>query len=121
MIIKEAILMVTVHYPNLRAFMKRHRLTVGDLAKIIDKSYPPAYQKINRKETKRGKAAMFDIEEARAILTFVKKTEENYLKSKYGDDWQKEWIARWGHISDWFEYIFFDEVVTNVTSCNAMF
>jgi hypothetical protein len=107
--------MSTVHYPNLRAFMKRHGISIGDIAKAINKSYPPAYQKINRKETKHGKVAMFDIEEARAIIIYVKQVEEEYLKEKYGDNWQKEWDARWGHISDWFEYIFFDEVVTNVT------
>ena len=107
--------MSTVHYPNLRAFMKRHKLSIGDIAKVMSKSYPPAYQKITRKETKHGKVAMFDIEEARAIIIFVKQAEEDYLKERFGDKWQDEWNARWGHITDWFEYIFFDEMVTNVT------
>ncbi len=104
------------HYPNLISFMKRHGLTIGDIAKAINKSYPPALQKINRKTTKKGKVALFDIEEARAIISFVKSTEETALKQKYDEHWETEWNKRWGHISDWFEYIFFDEVVTNVTS-----
>lgn len=105
-----------VHYPNLRSFMKRHGLTIGDIAKTVKKSYPATHQKINRKSTKHGKVALFDIEEAYAIVNFVISTEQSYLKSKYGDAWETEWIARWGHISDWFAYIFFDEVVTNVTN-----
>lgn len=104
------------HYPNLISFLKRHGLTIGDIAKTIKKSYPPAQQKINRKKTKKGKVALFDIEEARAIISFVKAIEETALKQKYGDDWEAEWVKRWGHISDWFEYIFFDEVVTNATN-----
>lgn len=107
--------MNTVHYPNLRSFLKRHGLDIGDIAEVIGKTYPPAHQKITRKETKKGKVALFDIEEARAIIIFIKETETSYLKEKYGDDWQDEWNARWGHIDNWFSYIFFDEVVTNVT------
>ena len=106
------------HYPNLISFMKRHGLTIGDIAKTIKKSYPPALQKINRKTSNGGKEALFDIEEARAIINFVRLREENALKQKYGDDWKQEWDKRWGHISDWFEYIFFDEVVTNETNSN---
>lgn len=103
------------NYPNLISFMKRHGLTIGDIAKTIKKSYPPALQKLNRKVSEKGKVSLFDIEEARAIISFVKNTEEKFLKLKYGDEWTEEWGKRWGHISDWFEYIFFDEVVTNAT------
>lgn len=104
-----------IHYPNLRAFMKRHGLTIGNLAEVIGKSYPPVHQKISRKTTENGKVALFDIEEAREIIRYVVAAEQNYLQNKFGDTWETEWKARWGHIGDWFEYIFFDEMVTNAT------
>jgi len=105
----------TVHYPNLRSFMKRHGLTIGNIADSTGKSYPTIHQKINRKITDHGTVALFNIEEAYAIISFVISTEQGYLKSKFGNEWEKEWSARWGHVSDWFKFIFFDEVVTNVT------
>ena len=114
--LKQEIYLNTVHYPNLRSFMKRHGLTIRDIAQVIHKSYPTTHQKINQKSTPYGKIALFDIEEAHAIISFVISTEQNYLKSKFGDGWETEWRARWGHIEDWFMFIFFDEVVTNVTT-----
>ena len=106
----------TIPYPNLNSFMKRFNLTIGDVATVIRKSYPPTHQKITKKVSRLGKTAMFDIEEARSIIQFVKETEEKALKQKFGEDeWKAEWEKRWGHITNWFEYIFFDEVVTNVT------
>lgn len=102
-------------YPNLNSFMKRHGLTIGDIANVIGKSYPPTHQKITRKTTLHGKSATFDIDEARKIISYIKEIEQKSLKEKFGDLWGEEWNKRWGHISNWFEYIFFDEVVTNVT------
>jgi len=108
-------MMQIVHYPNLRSFMKRHKLTIEDISKILKKSYPSVHKKINRKATENGKVALFDIEEARTLIKFVISTEQEYLKGKYGDRWEEEWNIRWGHINDWLAYIFFDEVVINVT------
>lgn len=105
-----------VHFPNLRAFMKRHNITIGDLAKAANKSYPPIHEKINKKVSKKGKVAKFDIDEAYAIINLVINAEQNYLKGKFGSNWEAEWKARWGHITDWFKYIFFDEMVTNATN-----
>lgn len=96
--------------------MKRYGLTIKDIADVLEKSYPPIHQKINQKRTSHGKVATFDIQEANKIERFVIQTEQNYLKERYGDNWVTEWEKRWGHIQDWFQYIFFDEVVTNVTS-----
>jgi len=107
--------MNVIHYPNLRSFMKRHNITIGDIANVIGKSYPATHQKITKKTTEHGKTAIFDIEEARSIILFIIETETSYLKQKYGEKWQDEWNARWGHIENWFEYIFFDEVVTYAT------
>ena len=104
-----------IHYPNLRSFMKRHNVTIGDISKVTAKSYPATHQKITRKTTEHGKVALFDIEEARTIIIFVIETETSYLKEKFKDNWQDEWNARWGHIENWFEYIFFDEMVTYAT------
>lgn len=105
----------TICYPNLRSFMKRHNITIGDLANAAGKSYPSIHQKINKKRTVQGKTAKFDIDEAYAIINHVIKAEQSYLQGKFGENWETEWKARWGHITDWFKYIFFDEVVTNVT------
>jgi hypothetical protein len=95
--------------------MKRHGLVIGDLAQTTGKSYPTIHQKINKKATDHGKVAKFDIDEAYAIINLVITAEQNYLKSKFDENWEGEWKARWGHITDWFKYLFFDEVVTNVT------
>jgi len=103
---------VSMNYTNLKSFMKRHGLTIGDLATTVGKSYPPIHQKINMKTSKQGKVALFDIEEAKSIIVFIIKTEQDYLKTRFGDDWQKEWNVRWGHITNWFDYIFFDQMVT---------
>jgi hypothetical protein len=104
-----------IHYPNLRSFMKRHDIDIGDLAKAAGKSYPPIHQKLTRKTSDHGKVAIFNINEAYAIINLVITAEQNYLKGKFGDKWEAEWKARWGHISDWFNYLFFDEVVTIAT------
>jgi hypothetical protein len=104
-----------IHFPNLRAFMKRHDIDIGDLAKAANKSYPPIHQKITKKTSDHGKVAKFDIDEAKAIIDLVITAEQDYLKAKFGEKWETEWYARWGHINDWFMYLFFDEVVTNVT------
>ena len=108
-----------IHYPNLRSFMKRHQITIKDLAKILNKSYPTVHQKITRKKTKHGKVSLFDIEEAGTIISFVIHTEQEYLKQKFGDKWEEEWNLRWGHIHDWLKYLFFDELVTNATIKSA--
>jgi hypothetical protein len=101
--------------------MRRHGLTIEDMSKVVNKSYPPTHKKLTRKTTQNGKVALFDIEEANSIINFVMRTEGEYLKNKYGDNWKKEWDARWGHIRDWMKYLFFDEVVTNeTTSVRAM-
>lgn len=105
----------TVPYPNIMSFLKRHGLTIGDLAKAINKSYPATHQKLAKKKTKNGKANLFDIEDASAIIDFVVATERHYLQAHYPDTWEAEWEARWGHIQDWFKYLFFDRLVTNVT------
>ena len=52
---------ITANYSNLTAFMKRHGLTKGDIAKISEKAYPTALNKINMKSTENGKTALFDI------------------------------------------------------------
>lgn len=105
-----------IAYPNLRSFMKRHGLTIGDIAKAVGKSYPSIHQKITKRSTKHGKIAMFDIDEAKIILNYIIATERTNLQKKYGESWQKEWNTRWGHIDNWFNYIFFDEVVSNETN-----
>ena len=115
MMINQDAFLNTVHFPNLRSFMKRHNLTIGDLAKATNKSYPTIHQKINKKVTAHGKEAKFDIDEAYAIINLVISAEKNYLQGKFGENQGAEWNARWGHISDWFKYLFFDEVVSNVT------
>ena len=85
--------------------MKRHAVTAGDIAKVIEKSYPPALKKINMKTT-------FDIIEAKKIIDYLLQKEKDFLYIKFGDEWQTEWEKRWGHITNWFEYLFFDEMVT---------
>lgn len=105
----------TVPYPNIISFLKRHGLSIGDVAKAINKSYPAVHQKLSKKTTQNGKVNLFDIEDANAIIDFVINTEKNYLQAKYPDTWEIEWEARWGHVQDWFKYLFFDRVVTNVT------
>src|SRR5690554_1377569 len=94
-----------MHYSNLKSFMKRHQITIGDLAKILNRSYPNVHQKINRKTTPHGKVSLFDIDEAQKIITYVIQAEQEYLKEKYGHGWGEEWNARWGHIRDWFKYL----------------
>lgn len=94
--------------------MKRHEVTAGDIAKVIGKSYPPVLKKLNMKTTELGKVSVFDIIEARKITNYLLQKEKESLKAKFGDEWQAEWQKRWGHITNWFEYLFFDEVVTNV-------
>lgn len=106
----------TVPYPNIMSFLKRHGLTIGDMAKAINKSYPAMHQKLNRKTTKKGKVNLFDIEDANAVIDFVISTEKKYLQSKFPETWETEWEIRWGHIHDWFKYLFFDRVVTNATT-----
>jgi len=101
--------------------MKRHNLTIGDIADLIKKTYPAAHGKITRKKSPQGKISLFDIEEARTIVLFVIKTEQNSLKERYGESWKEEWDLRWGHIKDWFSYIFFDDMVTNVTTGKEVF
>lgn len=106
----------TVPYPNIMSFLKRHGLTIRDIAVATKKSYPPAQRKLNKKKTNDGKVALFDIDEANAIIDFVISTEEKYLKDRFGEEtWEQEWDARWGHIHDWFKYLFFDHMVTNAT------
>jgi len=98
--------------------MKRYNLSIGDIAAVIKKSYPTAHQKINRKVTDSGKASLFDVDEAKAIVDFVVNTERDSLKERFADKWEIEWEKRWGHIEDWFMYIFFDEVVSNEVRTN---
>ena len=105
-----------ISYPVLRSFMKRHGLTITNMAGIISRSYPCAHKKISKKTTDAGKESKFDIDEARAIVKFVIETEQQYLMGKFGEDWKSEWEKRWGHIKDWFSYTFFDEVVTIATT-----
>lgn len=94
--------------------MKRHKVTAGDIAKVIKKSYPPVLKKLNMKTTEHGKVSTFDIVEAKKIIDYLLQKERNFLYAKFGDEWQTEWQKRWGHITNWFEYLFFDEMVTNV-------
>lgn len=96
--------------------MKRHGLTIGDIAKITGKSYPPIHKKISMKTTSRGKVALFDIVEAKQIIDLLTKKEKESLELKFGENWTKEWNNRWGHIKDWYSYLFFDQVVSNETS-----
>lgn len=112
---KKEVQILDTNYSNLTAFMKRHNLTIGDLAKVTGKSYPPMLNKINTKETAHGKKALFDIVEAKQITDFILQKEQESLKSKFGNDWETEWNKRWGHIKNWFSYLFFDEVVANET------
>lgn len=105
----------TVPYPNIMSFLKRHGLTIGDMAEAIKKSYPAMHQKLNRKSTAKGKVNLFDIEDANTIIDFVISTEREYLKNRFPETWGIEFDARWGHIQDWFTYLFFDRMVTNVT------
>lgn len=95
--------------------MKRHKITAGDIAKEINKSYPPVINKLNMKTTRNGKISMFDIVEAKQITDYLLQKEKDSLKEKFGDEWENEWKKRWGHITNWFNYLFFDEVVTIVT------
>lgn len=99
--------------------MKRHKVTVGEIAKVVQKSYPPTLNKFNMKETEQGKLKIFDIIEAKQIIDYLLKKEKEFLEEKFGDEWQSEWQKRWGHITDWFSYFFYDEVVTIVDESNV--
>jgi len=103
-------------YPNIISFMKRHGLTVEQIGNIIEKSRKCTTEKLKQKTSSKGKVLYFNIYEANALIDFFISTEQNYLKEKFGDNWEAEWNNRWGHIHDWFKYLFFDQVVPNGTN-----
>ena len=72
-----------INYSNLTAFMKRHKVTAGDIAKVIGKSYPPVIKKLNMKTTELGKISVFDIIEAKQIADYLLQKEKDFLEEKF--------------------------------------
>ena len=107
-----------INYSNLTALMKRHKVTAGEIAKVINKTYPPVMNKLNINTTKQGEVSVYDIVEAKQIADYLLQKEKDFLKEKFGQEWESEWQKRWGHITNWFNYLFFDEVVSNATASN---
>lgn len=103
-----------VNYSNLNAFMKRNKITIKDLSEAVGKCYPTILNKLNTKQTSQGKTAVFNIIEAKQITDFLITKEKQSLQEKFGEDWFREWSKRWGHVTNWLNYLFFDETVTIV-------
>lgn len=101
-----------VNYSNLTAFMKRNKTSARELSEVLEKSYPTVINKLNMKQTQQGKTAVFNIIEAKQITDFLLKKEKESLQEKFGEGWSVEWSKRWGHITNWLNYLFFDETVT---------
>ena len=96
-------------YPNIDAFKARLRITNTDISKALRKSAPQISNKL------RGKSP-FTLTEATNLVRLIQATEQNNLRRIHGDKWVHEWTRRWGHVTDWTSYLFFDSPVSIVTA-----
>jgi hypothetical protein len=66
-----------VKYHGLKQLMAKYGLNIGDIAKVIKKSYRQTIKKINQDVSPSGVMSTFDINEAYSVVKFFREKGEN--------------------------------------------